>query len=84
MMIAYKRADNPKSKVGFSLPANFITEWRILEFGEVLPANEGWITVQDTVFHALLNNTNTQANIDTFVKSKIHNPNDGYAPPKVV
>lgn len=69
-MIAYKRADNPNSKVRDALPEDFITEWRYLEPGEQPDANEGWRTLPEDQFQQLINDKNIHSRIDKFMKDR--------------
>ncbi len=69
-MIAYKRADNPQSKVQGNLPDDFITEYKEVQPGENPPAEEGWRIVPEDQFNKLIAKNNDPSNIVKFNKDK--------------
>lgn len=68
--VAYKRADNPHSKVKGNLPDDFITEWMYVDPNNKPPASDGWQTLQEDQFQTLLASSNTQASLDAHEKAK--------------
>lgn len=68
--VAYKRADNPYSKVKGTLPDDFITEWMYVDPNDKPPTSEGWIVLQEDQFQTLLASSNTQASLDAHKKAK--------------